>query len=105
MISSLVTHHMSDAEIHAFLRFMEAEARLGWFVNDLHRHRFAYWGFPLLARIMGWHRMVREDGRLSIARAFRPEEWWRLILGANIDVEAPDVVRRFPLRLCVERLR
>ncbi len=105
VVSSLVTHHMSDEEIHAFLRFMEAEARLGWFVNDLHRHGFAYRGFPLLARIMGWHKMVREDGRLSIARAFRPEEWWRLILAAEIDVEAPDVVRRFPFRLCVERLR
>ncbi|MDP8995011.1 MAG: methyltransferase domain-containing protein [Pseudomonadota bacterium] len=105
VVSSSVTHHMSDEEIHGFLRFMEAEARIGWMVNDIHRHRLAYWGFPLLARAMGWHRMVREDGRLSIARSFRADEWRRLIAESGIDPSAPRVVRRFPFRLCVERLR
>ena len=38
VISSLVTHHMDDAEIVRFLAWMEATARQGWFVNDLHRH-------------------------------------------------------------------
>src|SRR5687767_12705359 len=42
VISSLVAHHMDEAELGAFLRFMEAEAARGWFVNDLHRHGFAY---------------------------------------------------------------
>ena len=46
LISSLVTHHMDDAERLAFLRFMEDQARMGWFVNDLHRHGFAYNGYP-----------------------------------------------------------
>jgi 2-polyprenyl-3-methyl-5-hydroxy-6-metoxy-1,4-benzoquinol methylase len=105
LISSSVTHHMADEEIHAFLRFMEAEARMGWFVNDIHRHRLAYMGFPLLARIMRWHRMVREDGRLSIARSFRADEWRRLIEESGIDPAGPQVVRRFPMRLCVERAR
>jgi len=105
VISASVTHHMSDAQIHAFLRFMEAEAAMGWYVNDIRRHWFAYYGFPLLARIMFWHAMVREDGRLSIARSFRPEEWRRLIRDSGIDPAGPRVVRRFPFRLCVERLR
>ena len=105
VISSSVTHHMSDEEIHAFLRFMEAEAAMGWLVNDIYRHWFAYYGFPLLARIMFWHRMVREDGRLSIARSFREDEWWKLVLGSGIDPVPVSVVRRFPFRLCVERPR
>jgi len=105
VISSSVTHHMSDAQIHAFLRFMEAEARMGWYVNDIFRHWFAYYGFPLLARTMFWHRMVREDGRLSIARSFRPDEWRALIRESGIDPDAPHIVRRFPFRLCVERRR
>jgi 2-polyprenyl-3-methyl-5-hydroxy-6-metoxy-1,4-benzoquinol methylase len=103
VISSLVAHHMSHAQLVAFLRFMEHEARLGWFVNDLHRHGFAYRGFPLLARVMGWHRIVREDGALSIARSYRPAEWPPILAGAG--VEAARVRRAFPFRLCVERIR
>ena len=101
IVSSLVAHHMGDGELSAFLRFMEARARVGWMVNDLHRHRFAYAGYPLLARLLGVHRIVREDGQLSIARAFRPAEWQDILAAAGIT----DVViaRRFPFRLCVER--
>src|SRR5690606_38677074 len=35
IVSSLVAHHMSDDELDSFLRFMEARAELGWFLNDL----------------------------------------------------------------------
>jgi 2-polyprenyl-3-methyl-5-hydroxy-6-metoxy-1,4-benzoquinol methylase len=103
IVSSLVAHHMSHAELLAFIRFMEAEARLGWFINDLHRHRLAHLGYPWLARLAGWHRMVREDGTLSIARALRPAEWPPLLNEAG--VADARVRREFPFRLCVERLR
>jgi 2-polyprenyl-3-methyl-5-hydroxy-6-metoxy-1,4-benzoquinol methylase len=105
VISASTTHHMTDAELHAFLRFMEAEARIGWMVNDIHRHPLAYWSFPTLARAMRWHRMVREDGCLSIQRGFRRGDWQRLIAESGIDPDAPRIVRRLPLRLCVERAR
>jgi 2-polyprenyl-3-methyl-5-hydroxy-6-metoxy-1,4-benzoquinol methylase len=103
VISSLVAHHMTHDQLIAFLRFMEREARRGWFVNDLHRHGFAYRGYPLLARLAGWHRIVRLDGTLSIARSYRPDEWPPLLAEAGI--EATRVFRAFPFRLCVERLR
>jgi 2-polyprenyl-3-methyl-5-hydroxy-6-metoxy-1,4-benzoquinol methylase len=105
VISSSVTHHMSDSELHAFLRFMEAEARIGWYVNDVHRHWLAYWGFRPLAAIMRWHNMVREDGCISIQRGFRRQDWTRLIAESGVDPAAPRIVRRLPLRLCVERAR
>lgn len=102
IVSSLVAHHMTHDQLLAFLRYMEANAR-SWFVNDLHRHRFAYAGFPLLAWAARWHPIVRHDGRLSIARSFRPGEW-RAIL-AEAGVEGARVFRAFPFRLCVERIR
>jgi len=104
IISSLVTHHMTRDQLLTFLRTMEGRARRGWHVNDLHRHRFAYLGFPLLARLMRWHPIVRHDGQLSIARAFRPHEWRPLLRDAGIG-QAAHIHRRFPFRLCVERLR
>ena len=103
IVSNFVAHHMNDDEIVAFLRFMEAESRRGWMVNDLHRLRLSYLGYPLLARAMRWHSMVRSDGTLSIARAFRRDEWLALLAAAG--TQDARVVRRFPGRLCVERLR
>jgi SAM-dependent methyltransferase len=104
VISSLVAHHMSHDELIAFLRYMEAEARRGWLVSDLHRHRFAYYSFPLLSGLMRWHPIVRADGRLSIARSYRPREWPALLAEAGIPAGAARVVRHFPFKLCVERL-
>jgi SAM-dependent methyltransferase len=103
VISSLVAHHMTRDQLVAFLRFMEAESARGWLVNDLHRHRFAHAGFPLLARLFGWHPIVRHDGTLSIARSYRPAEWPPLLAEAGI--ADARVYRAFPFRLCVERLR
>lgn len=105
VISSQVTHHMTDEQLGHFLRYMEEGARRGWLICDLHRHGFAYWGFPLLARLMMVHRIVREDGRLSIARSFRPAEWEAILSDAGIDPGPVEIVRRFPFRLCVERVR
>ena len=103
IVSSLVAHHMSHDQLIAFLRFMEGHASAGWFVNDLHRHGFAHWGFPVLATIARWHPIVRHDGTLSIARSYCPDEWPPLLAEAGI-TEAK-VRRVFPFRLCVERLR
>jgi hypothetical protein len=82
---------------------METEARAGWLVNDLHRHGLAYTGWPLLARAMRWHPIVRHDGHLSIARSYRPHEWPPLL--AEGCVMGARVYRAFPFRLCVEKLR
>ncbi|MBB4640767.1 methyltransferase domain-containing protein [Rhizorhapis suberifaciens] len=104
IISSLVTHHMDDEQRHAFLLFMEGHAARGWFVNDLHRHAFSYYGFPLLARLLAVHRIVRQDGQLSIARSFEPGEWALILDKAGLG-EVTKIRRYFPFRLCVERIR
>ena len=103
IVSSLVAHHMTHDQLVAFVRFMDDTARIGWLVNDLHRHGFAHAGYPLLARLFGWHEIVRHDGRLSIARSYRPAEWPPIL--AEAGVRGARVFRAFPFRLCVERLR
>lgn len=104
VVSSQVTHHMSDVQLFDFLHFMEYRAENGWLISDLHRHAFAYHGFPLLARLLGVHRIVREDGRLSIARSFRPDEWHAILSAAGLPMDQIKIVRRFPFRLAVERV-
>ena len=105
---ALVTHHMSDDEIHAFLALHGGARRARL---DGQRHpppRLSpITAFPCSAAAdRRWHRIVREDGQLSIARGFRPADWRALIDEAGLpDPAAPRIVRRFPFRLCVERLR
>ena len=103
VISSLVAHHMTHPQLLDFLRFMDTHARAGWLINDLHRHRFAHAGFPLLATLFGWHNIVRHDGTLSIARSYRPGEWPPIL--AEAGVSGAQVIRVFPFRLCVEKLK
>ena len=94
---------MTHGQLIAFLRFMQAQSRIGWLVNDLHRHGFAYYGFPLLAMIMRWHPIVKHDGQLSIARSYRPVEWLPILAEAGI--ANARIFRAFPFRLCVEAIR
>ena len=103
IVSSLVAHHMGRDELIGFLQFMDSEARSGWFVNDLHRHALSYYGYPLLAQLMGWHPIVRMDGQTSIARSFRPHEWRALLAEAGIS--GAKIRRFFPFRLCVSQIR
>jgi SAM-dependent methyltransferase len=104
VVSSLVAHHMTDGQLRDFLRWMEASTDRGWFVNDLHRHGFAYFGFPLLTTLLRVHRIVRQDGQLSIARSFRRADWEAILADAEV-TDGVKVRRYFPFRLCVERLR
>lgn len=104
VISSLVTHHMTDPEILRFIGWMERRARSGWFINDLHRHPVAYHGFRLMAAAMRWHPFVRHDGPLSVARAFRRGDWDRLLGDAGL-ARVARIGWRFPFRYCVTRWR
>lgn len=103
IISSLVTHHMDDAEIVGFLTWMEATARRGWFVNDLHRHALAFHGFSAMAKVARWHPFVQHDGPLSVARSFRRQDWEELLAQAALPAAAVEIRWRFPFRYCVER--
>lgn len=106
IMSSLVAHHMTADERVQFLRFMETEAGRGWLVNDLHRQRLPFAGYPLLARLARVDPIVRRDGQLSVGRSFRRPEW-RAMLDAALPGTAREcrIFRSFPYRLCVERIR
>jgi 2-polyprenyl-3-methyl-5-hydroxy-6-metoxy-1,4-benzoquinol methylase len=102
IISSLVAHHMDDAELVAFIRWMQATARRGWLINDLHRHVMAWAGFRLLAAGLGWHPIVAHDGALSVRRAFTRADWHRLLAQAGSgSALAADVRWHLPFRWTV----
>lgn len=104
VVSSLFTHHLPDPAVVRFLRWMDANARLGWFVNDLHRHPLPYHFFRHFARLAGLHRFVRHDGPVSIARAFATSDWQRLLAAAEIDAQSVEIEWMMPFRLTVARV-
>src|SRR3984885_12209839 len=101
--SSLTAHHLEDEEIVALLRWMEATARVGWFLNDLERSERACRMFGWVAGVAGWHRFVRHDGPVSFRRAFRKEDWVRMLTTAEIPRETVTIEHWRPGRLCVGR--
>ncbi|AXC49479.1 methyltransferase domain-containing protein [Paracoccus suum] len=105
VVSSLFTHHLDDALVTRFLRWMEDRASVGWFINDLHRHRLSHAAFGPLAAALRMHPFVRHDGPVSIARAFVPEDWRRLIHAAGIPSGEVRIQRWFPFRLCLSRIK
>jgi SAM-dependent methyltransferase len=99
VVSSLMAHHLEDEEIVSLLRWMEATVQVGWFVNDLERSKRS-------SRMFGWvrwHWLVRHDGPVSFRRAFRKEDWVRLLAAAEVPQEAVTVEKWRPGRLCVGR--
>ncbi|WP_255483852.1 methyltransferase domain-containing protein [Granulicella sp. 5B5] len=103
VVSSLMAHHLEDGEIIDLLQWMEATAQVGWFINDLERSEWACRAFEWMAGKIGWHRFVRHDGPVSFQRAFRKEDWERLLAAADVPREPVTVEPWRPGRLCVGR--
>jgi 2-polyprenyl-3-methyl-5-hydroxy-6-metoxy-1,4-benzoquinol methylase len=103
VMNSLMAHHLEDEEIIALLQWMEATARVGWFINDLERSERSCRMFGWVAGVVGWHRFVRHDGPVSFRRAFKKEDWMRLLEAAEISQSAVTVEHWRPGRLCVGR--
>lgn len=103
VISSLFAHHLSDPALVRFLRWMEENAAVGWFINDLSRARIPYYLFGWFARVVGLHPFVQHDGPVSFARALRPEDWRRLCVQAEVAASKVKIRAWMPARLCVGR--
>jgi len=96
-VCSLLAHHFKEEGVVAILRELSRVARRQVFVIDLHRHAVAYYLYTTLGRLLLHNRLIREDGALSILRAFRPHELRRLASRAGL--AGVRVERSFPFRL------
>ncbi|HEV2564417.1 MAG TPA: methyltransferase domain-containing protein [Microvirga sp.] len=105
ILCSQTTHHMSNEELAGFVRWMERASARGWFIADLHRHPIPFHFFRILSWAAGWHRFVRHDGPVSIARSFRRKDWEAILAAAGLEPGTARI-RWYPsFRLCVSRLK
>lgn len=98
IISSHFAHHLTDDELVAFLRWMEATARLGWFVNDLHRHWLMLLGIRAITGALPFHRFVRSDGPISVRRSLVRADWERALAAAAIPPGRVELRWHMPFR-------
>lgn len=70
VLATLFLHHFSEDEVLSLLKLLMANASVGIVVNDLHRHRLAYYLFTMLCLTIP-NTMVKEDGLTSILRGFK----------------------------------
>ena len=105
VVSSLMTHHLSEGEIIRFLGWMESTARVGWFINDLSRASIPYQLFKAFSKLANLHPFVQHDGPVSIARAFVPNDWRRMCAAAGLDESQISIQSFTPARLCVGRAK
>ncbi len=103
IVSSLFAHHLSDEEIVRFLQWMEQNAQVGWFINDLSRNAVPYQLLKMFTRVAGLHPFVQHDGPVSIARAFVSEDWQKMCSAAGLNLNEVSIEGYTPARLCVGR--
>jgi len=73
VLATLFLHHFSEEEIVTLLQSVMKTATLGMVVNDLHRNAVAYSLFQILGLFIR-NPMTREDGLISIRKAFKRED-------------------------------
>ncbi len=84
IFSSLFCHHFTNTELVSQLQWMKTNSRLGFFINDLHRHFLAYHSIKWITALFSKSYLVKNDAPLSVARGFEKKEWQDLFKRAGI---------------------
>jgi 2-polyprenyl-3-methyl-5-hydroxy-6-metoxy-1,4-benzoquinol methylase len=81
---SLFCHHFKEDELIDMFRWMSGNSVLGFFINDLHRHPFAYHSIRMLTSLFSKSYLVKNDAPLSVRRGFKKKELSTLLDKAGI---------------------
>jgi 2-polyprenyl-3-methyl-5-hydroxy-6-metoxy-1,4-benzoquinol methylase len=84
IFNSLFCHHFSNDQLVQMLKWMKENAVMGFFINDLQRHPFAYHSIKTLTKIFSRSYLVKNDGPISVLRGFHKNEWQQLLAAAGI---------------------
>lgn len=88
VLTTLFLHHFKEEALVSFLKPVLEKAKLGIVVNDLHRHKLAYYLFKLLCTTIK-NKTIVEDGLTSVLRGFKRTELEEISqqLNANYEIQ------------------
>ena len=84
VLCSAFLHHFSDRQLIRILQRLRHHTRSFILINDLHRHKVAYWAIRLLTRLFSRSPIVQNDGPLSVMKGFRRQELDRACRSAGL---------------------
>jgi SAM-dependent methyltransferase len=89
LFNSLFCHHFTDESLISMLQWMKANSKIGFFINDLHRHSLAAFSIKVLTQLFSKSRLVKNDAVLSVKRGFLKTEWQAMAAKAacNLSVQ------------------
>jgi ubiquinone/menaquinone biosynthesis C-methylase UbiE len=85
IFSSLFCHHFTNKELVEILQWNRANARIGFFINDLQRHWLAYKAIRLLSIIFSKSYLLKNDAPISVLRGFHKKELKEILQQAGIN--------------------
>jgi SAM-dependent methyltransferase len=84
IFSSLFCHHFTYGELTEMMHWMKSNSKLGFFINDLHRHPVAYHFIRWTTKLFSKSYLVKNDAPLSVLRGFKRKEWKNILMQAGI---------------------
>jgi len=73
VVATLFLHHFKEAQLVPFIENTLKQTKIGIVVNDLHRHKLAYYLFLFLSLFIK-NKMIIEDGLTSVLRGFKRKD-------------------------------
>lgn len=85
VVGTLFFHHFSNEQLISFFSQLKDQSKIGFIINDIHRHWFAYHSIKWLTQLFSKSPMVKSDAPLSVLRAFKKNELKQILKSAGID--------------------
>lgn len=85
IFSSLFCHHFSDPQLETMMQWMQRNSKLGFFINDLHRHAIAYYAIQFLTKLFSKSYLVKNDAPLSVKRGFSKRDWRSIMQQSGVE--------------------
>jgi SAM-dependent methyltransferase len=98
IFSSLFCHHFTDNQVIDIIEWKYQYSKLGFFINDLHRHPMAYHSIRLLSRAFSKSYLVKNDAPLSVQRGFTRSDWKRIFADVDILGMTPNIQWKWAFR-------
>jgi 2-polyprenyl-3-methyl-5-hydroxy-6-metoxy-1,4-benzoquinol methylase len=86
VLGTLFYHHFSNQQLQAFFRQLKDQVRIGFIINDIHRHVLAFYSIRLLTRYFSRSSMVKFDAPLSVLKAFKRKELIEILRNAGAEI-------------------
>ena len=81
---SLFCHHLNDNELIRLFTYFSEKVKTGFVINDLQRNWMAYYSAWFFTRLLNGTILAKNDGPVSVLRAFKVNELKYLLEKANI---------------------